>query len=143
VRIAVVTVHESWSDEKPTYRLCEADGTVCVNWLPGLEPNDPEGPLDRGGFESRSDAEGFRLGVDYERSLFGLIAESVEEIDRERAQLDDVRSINAANRELRKSDIAAALDRMDDAPQLDFNALLEAVSVPAAPVVEHRRRRVA
>jgi hypothetical protein len=30
---------------------------------------------------------------------------------------------------------------MDDEPQLDFNALLEAVSEPAAPVVEHRRRR--
>jgi hypothetical protein len=29
---------------------------------------------------------------------------------------------------------------MDDAPQLDFNALLEAVSEPAAPVVEHRQR---
>jgi hypothetical protein len=140
VRIEVVTIHESWSDTKPTFRLCEADGTVCVNWLPGLEPNDPEGPLDRGGFESRSDAEGFRLGIDRERSLFGLIAESVEEIDRERAQLDDVRAINAANRRKTLDDVAsAALDRMDDAPQLDFGALLEAVSEPPAPVVEHRR----
>jgi hypothetical protein len=32
---------------------------------------------------------------------------------------------------------------MDDAPQLDFGALLEAVDAPAAPVVTHRRRRVA
>jgi hypothetical protein len=144
VRIEVVTVHESWSDEKPTYRLCETDGSVCVNWRPGLEPNDPEGPLDRGGFEQRLDATAFALGVDHERSLFGLIAESVEEIDRERAQLDDVRTINAANRRKTLDDLAsAALDRMDDAPQLDFGAHLEAVSEPAAPVVEHRRRRVA
>jgi len=29
---------------------------------------------------------------------------------------------------------------MDDAPQLDFGALLEAVDEPPAPVVTHRRR---
>jgi hypothetical protein len=137
VRIAVVTVHESWSDTKPTYRLCESDGSVCDCWLPGLEPPEPE-PLDGGGFELRSDAAAFALGVDYERSLFGLIAESVEEIDTERAQLDDVRSINGAN--ARKT---LDGDRTDDEPQLDFNALLDAVSEPAAPVVTHRRRRVA
>ena len=34
----------------------------------------------------------------------------------------------------------AALERMADAPQLDFGAFLEAVSEPAAPVVKHRRR---
>ena len=137
MRIAVVSVFECWS-EKPTFRLCEADGSVCDCWLPGCEPPDPEGPLDRGGFEQRLDAQAFALGVDYERALFGLIAESVEEIDAERAQLDDVRSINAANR--RKTLDGAALDRMDDAPQLDLEALWEAVSEPAAPMVTHRRR---
>jgi hypothetical protein len=141
VRIAVVTVHESWSDERPTYRLCEADGSVCVNWLPGLEPNDPEGPLDRGGFEQRLDAEGFRLGVDRCRAEHGLIpGVTVADVDAERAGLDDVRSINAANRHKTLDD---ALERMGDAPQLDLEALWGAVSEPAAPVVTHRRRRVA
>jgi hypothetical protein len=45
--------------------------------------------------------------------------------------------------QLRATFRRSALDRMDDAPQLDFNALLGAVSEAAAPVVEHRRRRVA
>lgn len=88
VRIAVVTIHESWSDERATYRLCETDGTVCDCWLPGLELPEPL-PLDRGGFESRSDAQGFKLGIDRERALFGLLPGlTVEDIDRERHQLD-------------------------------------------------------
>jgi len=142
VRIAVVTVHESWSDEKPTFRLCEQDGTVCDCWLPDIEPPDPEGALDRGGFDQRLDAQAFALGVDYERALFGLLpGVTVADVDAERAQLDGVRSINAANRRKTLADVAsAALDRMDDEPQLDFDALLDAVSPPAAPVVEHRRR---
>jgi hypothetical protein len=86
----------------------------------------------------------FKLGVDRERAYHGLIAESVEDIDREREQLDDVRAINRANRRKGLDAVAArALERMDDEPQLDLEALLEAVSEPAAPVVEHRRRRVA
>jgi len=136
VRIAVVKILECWS-EKPTYRLCEADGSVCDCWLPGCEPPEPE-PLDFGGFDQRLDAQAFALGIDYERALFGLIAESVEDIDRERAQLDDVRSINGAN--ARKTDAAPTVG---DAPQLDLDALWGAVSPPAAPVVSHRRRRVA
>lgn len=102
MRIAVVTVHESWVDTKPTYRLCEADGAVADCWLPGCEPPDPEGPLDRGGFDQRLDAQAFALGIDYERALFGLIAESTEDIDTERAQLDTARTINGAN--ARKTD---------------------------------------
>jgi hypothetical protein len=143
VRIAVVTVHESWSDTKPAYRLCETDGTVCDCWLPGCEPPDPEGPLDRGGFDQRLDADGFRLGIDRCRAEHGLIpGVTVADVDAERAQLDDVRSINQANRRKTLDDVAsAALDRMDDAPQLDFGAHLEAVSERAAPAVEHRRRR--
>jgi hypothetical protein len=128
-------------DGEITYRVLELDGKPVDCWLPGLEPNDPEGPLDRGGFELRSDAAAFALGVDYERALFGLIAESVEEIDAERHQLDGVKAINRANRRKTLDDATGdALERMDDAPQLDFNALLEAVNEPAAPVVEHRRR---
>jgi hypothetical protein len=139
VRIKVVGVHECWS-EKPTFRLCEQNGGVCDCWLPGLEPPDWEGPLDRGGFEQRLDAQAFALGVDYERALFGLLDVTIEDVDRERAQLDDVRTINGANRKLRQAVIAAPLEQTDDAPQLDLEALLEAVSEPAAPVVTHRRR---
>ena len=77
MRIRVESIRELYSDEKQTYRLVEADGTVCNCWLPGIEPPDPEGALDRGGFDQRLDAKAFALGVDYERALFGLIAESV------------------------------------------------------------------
>jgi hypothetical protein len=140
VRIAVVKIHELRSDEKPTYRLCEQDGSVCDCWLPGLEPPDWEGPLDFGGFDSRLDAEGFALGIDYERALFNLLpGVTVEDVDAERHQLDSARTINAANRR-KTPDDSAALDRMDDAPQIDLEALWEAVNEPAAPVVTHRRR---
>jgi hypothetical protein len=140
MRVKVERVRELWSDEPATFRIVEANGEPVTCWLPGREADDWEGPLDRGGFEQRLDAQGFALGIDYERALFGLLpGVTVEEIDRERAQLDDVRSINAANR--RKTDVAsAALERMDDAPQLDLEALWGAVSEPAAPVVTHRRR---
>jgi len=63
MRVTVATVRELWGDEKPTYRLCESSDAVCDCWLPGNENPDPEGPLDRGGFESRVDAEAFALGV--------------------------------------------------------------------------------
>jgi len=135
VRIAVVSVHECWS-EKPTFRLCEQDGSVCDCWLPGCEPPDPEGPLDRGGFDQRLDAQAFAFGIDYERALFGLIAETTADIDRERAELDSVARINGANRS-KALDDSAALDPMDDASQLDLEALWDAVG---EPVVSHRRR---
>ena len=138
VRIAVVKIHELCSDEKPTYRLCESDGSVCDCWLPGLEPPEPE-PLDFGGFDQRLDAEAFALGIDYERALFGLLpGVTVEDVDAERHQLDSMTAINRANS--RKTLDSAALDQMDDAPQLDLEALWDAVSEPAAPVVTHRRR---
>ena len=144
VRVAVQTVHESWSDEKPTYRLCEADGSVCDCWLPGLEPPEPA-PLDFGGFDQRLDAQAFALGIDYERALFGLLpGVTVEDVDAERQRLDGLTAINRANRRKTQDDAASgALERMDDAPQLDLEALWDAVSEPAAPVVTHRRRRVA
>jgi hypothetical protein len=138
VRIAVVTVHESWVDTKPTYRLCESDGSVCDCWLPGLEPPEPA-PLDFGGFDQRLDAEGFALGIDRERALFGLLpGVTAEDVDAERHRLDSGRIINGANS--RKTPDSAALDRMDDEPQIDLEALWDAVSEPAAPVVTHRRR---
>ena len=138
VRVAVQTVHESWIDTKPTFRLCESDGSVCDCWLPGLEPPEPE-PLDFGGFDQRLDAQAFALGIDYERALFGLLpGVTVEDVDAERHQLDSMTAINRANS--RKTLDSAALDRMDDAPQLDLEALWDAVSEPAAPVVTHRRR---
>jgi hypothetical protein len=80
-----------------------------------------------------------------------VIAESVADIDAERHQLDSFKrgrgapiEINGANSRKTLDDLAGdALDRTDGAPQLDFGALLEAVSELAALVVSHRRRRVA
>ena len=86
MRIQVVRFGDSWDDEPPTFRLCEHDGTVCDCWLPGLEL--PEGPLDCGGFDRRDDAQAFKLGIDRERALFGLLAETVADIDQERGELD-------------------------------------------------------
>jgi hypothetical protein len=80
-----------------------------------------------------------------------VIAESVAAIDAERHQLDSFKrgsgapiEINGANSRKTLDDLAGdALDRMGDATQLDLEALWDAVSEPAAPVVTHRRRRVA
>ena len=81
------------------------------------------------------------MGLDRWRAEVGLIPESVEDIDREREELDNASHINAANRRKTLDDAtSAALEPMDDEPQLDFGALLEAVEAPAAPVVTHRRR---
>jgi hypothetical protein len=127
IRVERIEEGEPWGESFVTYRLCEQDGTVCCNWLPGIELDGE--PLDCGGFESKSDAQGFALGIDRERALFGLLPGlTVEDIDHERAKLDH---------STKKLD---ALDRMDDGVQLDLGKLLEAVSEQAAPVVEHRRR---
>jgi len=75
---------DGWGE--PVYRLCESDGEICVRWLPDEWP-DPDG-LDKGGFDSRHDAQSFKLGIDRLRAEHGLIAESVDDIDRERAKLD-------------------------------------------------------
>ena len=86
-RVHVERVLEGWDDEV-TYRICEASGTLCDCWLPGVENPDPEAPLDRGGFDLASDAQSFALGVDRERAHHGLLSVTVEAIDRERAALD-------------------------------------------------------
>jgi hypothetical protein len=57
-----------------------------------LENPDPLGALDRGGFDERSDAAAFALGVDRWRAELGLIGETVAEIDEERAALDSYRT---------------------------------------------------
>lgn len=75
------------------WRLCEPDGSLCVNWAPGLEHDDPEGPLDRGGFDRRTDALAFKLGVDRWRAEKGLIPETVADIDAERRKLDGGRPL--------------------------------------------------
>ena len=50
--------------EPIAWRVVEADGRLCTNWLsPDYELDDPEGALDRGGFDDRKDAELFALGV--------------------------------------------------------------------------------
>jgi hypothetical protein len=47
------------------------------------------GQLDKGGFELRSDAEGFKLGVDWIRAAAGLLGElTTDDIDIERSRLD-------------------------------------------------------
>jgi hypothetical protein len=86
VRIAILA---SIRGGEPHYRLCEPDGSISVNWLPGVELDDPEGPLDRGGYRSICDARAFALGIDRARAGAGLLAGvTVEQIDRERGQLD-------------------------------------------------------
>jgi len=70
---------------EPIFRLCEADGSLCIRWLPD---ENSDGPLDFGGFESRHDAEAFRLGVDLIRAEAGLLTEMAADIQRERTMLD-------------------------------------------------------
>lgn len=71
------------------WRVVEPNGRPCICWLPGLELADPEGALDRGGFELRNDAQGYALGVNWERAFFGLLdGVTTEDIDQERAELD-------------------------------------------------------
>jgi hypothetical protein len=125
-----------WEDDgvKVVFRLREQSGEHVDRWLPDENP-DPEGPLDRGGFDTWADAQGFALGVDRERALHGLLTETVEEIDFERGQLD---RYGASPRNLESFD-AAQLRKLDTARQLDFNRLL----FNGSPKIEHRRLRSA
>lgn len=70
------------------WRILEANGNLCCNWAPGLELDDIEGALDRGGYLTKLDAKAFALGVDRWRAEKGLIAETVAAIDVERHKLD-------------------------------------------------------
>ena len=73
----------------PLYRICEADDELVTCWLPGIEPDDPGGCLDRGGFGRRSDAVGFSLGINWERAYHGqLDGITTADIDEERGTLD-------------------------------------------------------
>jgi hypothetical protein len=87
-----VQVWEGGTKSEPWFRILELSGSAVTCWAPGLEHDDPEGALDRGGFDSREDATAFALGVDRWRAEVGLIAESVEEIDTERRELDQWRA---------------------------------------------------
>jgi hypothetical protein len=69
-----------------TFRVCEADGSLCYRWVPWELPQPL--PLDRGGFTCHADAVAFALGVCWERAYHGLLPESTEDIDREREALD-------------------------------------------------------
>ena len=105
-------------DEAVTYRICEANGKLCDCWLPGVELPDPDGPLDRGGFELESDAKSFALGVDRERAYHGLLSVTVEAIDRDRAALDWTKQ----SRPRTLGDFAAgAVARLE---QLDFGSVI-------------------
>jgi len=115
-RVHVEKVLEGWDDEV-TYRICEANNTLCDNWLPGVELPEPM-PLDRGGFELESDAKSFALGVDRERAFHGLLTVTVEAIDRERAALDWTKK----SRPRTLDDFAAgAVAKLE---QLDFGSVI-------------------
>lgn len=74
-------------DSETRWRLCEADGELLDRWLPWEEP---VGALDRGGFLKLADAQGFALGVDWERARAGVLGDmNTDDIDRERALLDN------------------------------------------------------
>jgi hypothetical protein len=67
----------------------ELDGQPVRSWLPNIEADDRDGPIDRGGFERRADARAFSLGVDHERAFHGHLAGTTAmDIDREREALD-------------------------------------------------------
>ena len=84
MRIQVRRFTEPWCE--PVYRLCEQDGSIADRWLPDEDP-EPNG-LDAGGFDNRGDARAFKLGVDSERALHGLIPESTDDIEAERQALE-------------------------------------------------------
>jgi len=50
------------------WRVVELDGEPARSWLPGIEADSRQGPLDRGGFQRSVDAWAFSLGVDHERT---------------------------------------------------------------------------
>ena len=82
------TLDDDW-DEVVFYRVTESDGELVDCWLPGIEPPDPYGPLDRGGFSERTDARAFALGIDRERALHGLLPGiTVAHVDELRQGLD-------------------------------------------------------
>jgi hypothetical protein len=69
--------------------VVEADGELVRSWLPGLEADSREGPIDRGGFCRYADALAFSLGVDIERAFHGhLPGITAKHIEEERAALD-------------------------------------------------------
>ena len=112
MRIQVRRFTDPWCE--PVYRLCEQDGSIADRWLPDEDP-EPEG-LDAGGFDNRSDADAFRLGVDWIRAEAGLISNvTAGDIDRERDALDGCRVNQVTDRNL------------NETPE-------------AEPVVEYRRR---
>lgn len=90
-RCEVVRVEElddGW-ELVPVYRVVEADGEPAINWLPGLERDDPAGALDRGGFEEKTDARAFCCGVNWIRADAGLLeGTTTDDIDAERRNLD-------------------------------------------------------
>jgi hypothetical protein len=74
---------------KALFRVVEADGELVRSWLPGLEADSRQGPLDRGGFQRSVDAWAFSLGVDHERALRGHLGDvTPADIEQEREALD-------------------------------------------------------
>jgi hypothetical protein len=72
-----------------TWRVVELDGQLVRSWLPGIEADDRDGPIDRGGFAQYVDAWAFSLGVDHERAFHGHLAGiTTMDIDKEREALD-------------------------------------------------------
>ena len=71
------------------WRVVELDGEPARSWLPGIEADSRQGPLDRGGFLRSVDAWAFSLGVDHERALRGHLGDvTPADIEQEREALD-------------------------------------------------------
>lgn len=96
----------------PAWRVVEADGSLCVNWLsPDFECDD-DLPLDKGGFDDRKDAELFALGVTWERAFHGLLeGVTTTDIDRQRDRYDRGARVSVLD----------DLD-LDDGPPIPFSA---------------------
>lgn len=100
---------ESWGFYE-VWRIVETSGWPVTCWLPGIEDDEGE-PIDKGGFESKHDAELFALGVCWERAYHGLLpGMTTADVDAERAKYDTGR--------------VSALDsiRIDDGPPSPLSA---------------------
>lgn len=134
-------------DGERTYRVCEQDGEPVDCWLPGRELPQRQ-PLDFGGFDLENDAIGFSLGIDRERALFGMIRQSVDDIDQERIALDSRRETPRSRKKPVADPWKALSPDTTNGAQLDMDALLEAAAAPVQPtrgepVATHSRRKVA
>jgi hypothetical protein len=131
-----------------TFRVCEADGSLCYRWVPWELPQPL--PLDRGGFTCHADAVAFALGVCWERAYHGLLPESTDDIDGEREALDQIRPGRHATKSEPEVILAGFMARvrrwsaptsLDDFASLMLRRLEPEHQPVSEPVIEHRRLR--